>query len=336
MKSRAITRLTNDGSGTLLNGEPDWVYPEELELETAHWWSPDSRSIAYLQFDISREPVFPQVSLLNARGVMEPERYPKAGDPNAAVRLGIITIPGGPTKWMELGPASDNLLARVVWSPNSRQVMAERLNRIQNKLDLLLADIQTGAAKTVVHEEDRVLDPTCIWRRSFWGRESGSCGPANGRAFCHLYIYGVDGRQQAQLTSGNWEVDKLVGVDEVRRRVYYTSTEAGPMERQIYSVAFNGYKRRLSAAPGTHAASLSPDGAYFVDDYSSVASPMRSILCTADDGKEVAVYREAPVDQHNLQAVETVTVNTADGATLFAHLIKPAGFDAAKKYPARS
>ena len=337
VKSRAITRLTNDGSGTLLNGEPDWVYPEELELETAHWWSPDSRSIAYLQFDISREPVFPQVSLLNARGVMEPERYPKAGDPNAAVRLGIITIPGGPTKWMELGPASDNLLARVVWSPNSRQVMAERLNRIQNKVDLLLADIQTGAAKTVVHEEDRYwinvhLAPLFLGKgeRFLWASER--------TGFRHLYIYGADGKQQAQLTAGDWEVDKMVGISETRQRVYYMSTEASPMDRQVYSVAFDGSgKRRLSTAPGTHSASLSPDGAYFMDDYSSVASPARSVLCAAEDGKEIAVYREAnraPIERYDLQPVETVTVKTIDGAALFAHLIKPAGFDAAKKYPA--
>ena len=88
--SKVVTRLTTNGSDTLLNGQLDWVYPEELDLDTAHWWSPDSRSIAYLQFDIAREPVSPQVSLLNARGLLEPERYPKAGDPNAEVRLGIV------------------------------------------------------------------------------------------------------------------------------------------------------------------------------------------------------------------------------------------------------
>jgi dipeptidyl-peptidase-4 len=337
VKSRAITRLTNDGSGTLLNGELDWVYPEELELGTAYWWSPDSRSIAYLQFDISREPVFPQVSLLGAQGVMEPERYPRAGDPNAAVRLGVVDVPGGPTKWMELGSASDNLLARVVWSPNSRQIMAERLNRIQSRLDLLLADTRTGAAKTVLHEEDKYWINVRLAPR-FLGMGERFLWASERTGFRHLYIYRADGKQQVQLTSGDWEVDKIVGVDETRQRVYYTSTEASPLERHVYSVAFDGSgKRRLSHAAGTHSASLSPDGAYFMDDYSSVASPMRSVLCAVEDGKEVALYRDAnhtPIEQYDLQPVETVTVKTADGATLFAHLIKPAGFESGRKYPA--
>ena len=157
--SKVVTRLTTSGSDTLLNGQADWVYPEELDLDTAHWWSPDSRYLAYLQFDIAREPIYPQVSLLNARGVLEPERYPKAGDPNAEVRVGIVSVvdrekAGGETKWMALGETRGTLLARVVWSPTSRSVMAERINRVQNKLDLLMADISTGASHVLLHEED--------------------------------------------------------------------------------------------------------------------------------------------------------------------------------------
>jgi dipeptidyl-peptidase-4 len=152
--SRTVTRLTSNGSDTLLNGQLDWVYPEELELGTAHWWSPDSRSVAYLQFDIAREPVFPQVSLLNPRGVLEPERYPKPGDPNAEVRLGIVPITGGETKWMDLGDPRGFLIARVVWAPSGREILAERLTRVQNKLELLMANIATGASRVVLREED--------------------------------------------------------------------------------------------------------------------------------------------------------------------------------------
>ncbi len=103
LESKKLNQLTKDGGETLLNGQLDWVYPEELELNTAHWWSPDSRSIAYLQFDIGHEPVFPQVSLLSPSGLLEPERYPKAGDPNAEVRLGIVPAEGGETHWINLG-----------------------------------------------------------------------------------------------------------------------------------------------------------------------------------------------------------------------------------------
>ena len=334
--TKAVTRLTTNGADTLLNGELDWVYPEELELSTAHWWSPDSRSVAYLQFDVSREPIFPQVSLLNARGVLEPERYPKAGDPNAGVRLGVVPVTGGATKWMELGSAFDNLLARVVWSPNSRELMALRLNRVQNKLDLLLADARTGSAKTVLHEEDKYWINVSGEPR-FLGTGDRLLCTSERTGYRQLYIYGTDGKQRAQLTSGDWEVDKVAGIDEKGQRVFFTSTEVSPMERQVYSVSFDGTgKRRLSEGAGTHAVSVSPDGAYFMDDYSSVSSPTRSVVYTGD-GKSVGIYREAnrtASDTFDLQPVESVAMKTSDGTTLYAHLIKPAGFQAGRKYPA--
>jgi dipeptidyl-peptidase-4 len=336
VKTKAVTRLTSDGTDTLLNGELDWVYPEELELNTAHWWSPDSRSVAYLQSDVSREPVFPQVSLLNAHGILEPERYPKAGDPNAGVRLGVVSAAGGATKFIDLGSPYDNLVARVVWSPNSQEVLAERLNRVQNKLDLLLANIETGSAKTVLHEEDRYWinvrnEPVFLaaGTQFLWASER--------TGYRHLFLYGTDGKQRAQLTSGDWEVDRIVGTDENAQRVFYTSTEASPIERQLYSVSFDGSgKRRLTSGTGTHAASFSPNGEYYMDDYSSIASPTRSILCTAD-GRELSVDRDtdrAALDQYALQPVENLTMKTADGTTLYAHLIKPSGFEPGHKYPA--
>jgi dipeptidyl-peptidase-4 len=336
VETKAVTRLTTDGADTLLNGELDWVYPEELELNTAHWWSPDSRSVAYLQFDTSREPVFPQVSLLNARGVLEPEHYPKAGDPNAGVRLGVVAVSGGETKWMDLGSPFDHLLARVVWSPNSREIMAVRLNRVQNQLDLMLANAQTGAAKSVLHEEDK------YWinlrgEPQFLGAGDRFLWTSEQTGYRHLYICGTDGSKRAQLTSGDWEVDRIVGVDEKRQQVFFTSTEASPVERQLYSVGFDGSgKRRLTEGAGTHSASISPDAAYYLDDYSSVSSPVRSVIYSGD-GRQVAVYREADrasFDTYDLQPVENVPVKAADGTALYAHLIKPAGFQPDRKYPA--
>src|SRR5262245_3112372 len=142
--SRKETRLTNDGSPMLLNGQLDWVYPEELGLGTAYWWSPDSKRVAYLQFDVSREPVFPQVDLLSARARLEPERYPKAGDPNADVRVGVVAAAGGETRWMDLGETRESLIARVDWLPGGQSLAVQRLNRLQNRLDLMVADPSTG------------------------------------------------------------------------------------------------------------------------------------------------------------------------------------------------
>jgi len=330
--SRKVTRLTANGSDTLLNGQLDWVYPEELDLDTAHWWSPDSRSIAYLQFDIAREPVFPQVSLLNAHGLLEPERYPKAGDPNAEVRLGVVPAEGGETRWMKLGDPRDALLARVVWSPSSRTIMAERLNRVQNRLDLLLADVTTGTARAVLHEEDRYWinlqgEPVFLGNgeRFLWTSERSG--------FRHLYVYNIDGQLQKQLTSGDWEVDTVAGVDEARQQVLFTSTEDGPTERQLYAVSLDGAnKHKLSGTAGTHSISLAPGAAYYLDDYSSLIHPPQRILCRSD-GSEVRQYRSMG-DEFNLLPTEIVKVKASDGTLLYARMIKPAGFEPGKKYPA--
>jgi dipeptidyl-peptidase-4 len=347
--SKVVTRLTTNGSDTLLNGQADWVYPEELDLDTAHWWSPDSRSIAYLQFDTAREPIYPQVSLLNARGLLEPERYPKAGDPNAEVRVGIVSAGGGPTKWMNLGETRDFLLARVVWSPDSHTVLAECLNRVQNKLDLLLADASTGASHPVLHEEDPQwinVKGTPIFLKGgnqfLWTSERSG--------FRHLYLCDVDGKSEKQLTSGDWQVDNVDGVDEAHRRVLFTSTEDSPTERQLYAVGLDGSnKQRLSKGAGTHSISLAPNAGYYSDDYSSLTTPRQRTFYKSD-GTEVRRFRAHEDERHDgsgdntadslspddfdILPTEIVQLKASDGTPLYARMIKPAGFNAAKKYPA--
>jgi dipeptidyl-peptidase-4 len=334
--SKVVTRLTTNGSDTLLNGQADWVYPEELDLDSAHWWSPDSRLIAYLQFDTAREPIYPQVSLLNARGLLEPERYPKAGDPNAEVRVGIVPVSGGETKWMNLGETRDFLLARVVWSPTSREIMAERLNRVQNKLDLLLADVSTGASHVVLHEED----PQWINVKGapkFLSGGNQFLWTSERSGFRHIYLYNVDGKLEKELTSGNWEVDDLKGIDETRRRVFFTSSEENPTERQFYSIGLDGSgKQRLTSGAGTHAISLAPNAAYYADDYSSLNSPRQRTFYKSDN-TETRQYRADTKpfsDEYEILPAEIVQVKASDDTLLYARMIKPAGFDAGKKYPA--
>lgn len=333
--SKTVTQLTKDGSDTLLNGELDWVYPEELDLGTAHWWSPDSRYIAYMQFDVTHEPVFPQVSLLNHHGVLEPERFPQPGDPNAEVRIGIVPATGGETRWMNFGEPRGNLMARVAWLPSSREIAVEKLPRIQNKLDLLVANIETGASRVLLHEEDPHWinvkgDPQFLGaNRLLWTSER--------TGFRHLYLYGIDGTLQKQLTSGDWEVDHIAGVDQEHNRVFFTSAEEGPLERQLYVTSLDGTgKQRVTAGAGTHSVSVAPTATYYMDDYSGLTAPPRQVLCKSDGG-EVRVYRQPDLkesDEYEILPTEIVNVKAADGTLLYARLIKPAGFQAGKKYPA--
>lgn len=327
-----VRRLTADGSPALLNGGLDWVYPEELELSTAYWWSPDSTQIAYLQFDVSRELVFPQIDLLPTKPVFEPERFPQPGTPNADVRLGVISATGGATRWMDLGEMRDHLLARVYWSPDSRALAAERLNRVQNRLDLDLADAATGETRTILDERDpywiNVNDDFRFLgegKQFLWGSERSG--------FLHLYLYSIDGKQVKQLTRGDWEVTDVAGVDEAARQVYFVSTGQSPLERQLYRVGLDGKgKTRLTSTPGTHAISMSPNCAAYLDTASSLTSPPRRTI-HQPDGSLTAVFRESEPVDYEVLPTEIVKLKAADGQTLYGRMIKPAGFDAHKKYP---
>lgn len=335
VSSHKVTRLTMDGGPTLLNGELDWVYPEELDLGTAYWWSPDSRHIAYLQFDTAREFVYPQVALTGPRGVAEPERYPQAGTPNPTVHLGVIPATGGNTHWMDLGDPRAALIARVYWSPDSSKLAVKRFNRVQNRLDLLLAEPGSGASHAVLSE----ADPYWINNNDLfqflhngdfiWGSERDG--------FQHLYLYSQDGKLRKRLTEGNWEVTELAGMDESREKVYFVSSESSPLERQLYSVGLNGKNRaRISQGAGAHSISMSPDASYYMDSFSSLTEPTSRVLHTVNGG-EWAVYRAANrklTEEYDVLPTEIVSFTNSNGTQLYARLIKPANFRVGEKYPA--
>jgi len=331
-----LTRLTKDGSDTRWNGRLDWVYPEELDLGTAHWWSPDSRRIAYLQFDVSRQPLYPHADLLPLLPVYEPQRYPKAGDPNADVRLGVVAASGGATRWMDLGETRDALLARVKWTPDSRALFVQKLNRIQNRLELLAAEVSSGKSRPVLREEDPhwvnvadILEFLKGGAEFLWSSERDG--------YRHLYRYSAGGQLLARLTSGPWEVTALTGVDEPRGFVYYVSTEVSPLERHLYRVGLNGgERRRISEASGTHSISMAPRCEYYLASHSSLTSPPGRTIRTAD-GAEWAVFEEPDrrvQEEYDLLPEEFLEVRAPDGATLYASLIRPAGFRQGEKYPA--
>jgi dipeptidyl-peptidase-4 len=328
------TRLTRNGTATLRNGGTDWVYPEELYLGTAFWWSPDSKSIAYLQFDMSREPLFPHADLLLVRALYEPERYPQAGENNATIHLGVVPAAGGATRWLEIGNTRDSYLAaRAGWMPDSHSVYVLRTNRVQNRDELFSIDVETGAVTTIFKESD----PHWInlsgdvqflkdGKHFLWTSERDG--------FRHIYLYSNDGKEVKQLTKGPWEVAAIDGVEG--NRLWYSSDEGSSLERHLYSINLNGGdKRRLTTEAGTHMISMGPTGAYYLDTWSSLTSPPQTVL-HAGDGKELGVYRAADrtqADQYDILPTEIVQFPGADGTKLYGRLIKPAGFQQGKKYP---
>lgn len=336
LATRKERRLTKDGSATLWNAELDWVYPEELELGTAHWWSPDSKSIAYLQFDVSREPEYPQVDLTGMRALLEPQRYPHAGDPNAEVRLGVVEAGGSATRWMDLGETRDRLFARFWWLPDSRGLAVERLNRVQDALELLMVDAKTGGARVVLREQDPYWINVRGGLRFLKGGQE-FLWESERDGFNHLYRYSKEGQLLAQLTRGDWEVTEAACVDESGGQVYYTSSEASPLERQLYRVSLEGGERtRMTPEAGAHSISMGPKCEYYLDSYSNPSTPTRRTI-HKQDGAEWMVYAEADrkaLDEYEVLPAELVEVKAADGTPLYARVIKPAGFQAGKRYPA--
>lgn len=336
-------RLTANGSDTLRNAGLDWVYPEELDLGTAYWWSPDSRSILYLQFDVSGEPQYPHSALLGEKAVYEPQRYPQAGDDNARVRAGVVPANGGTTKWMDTGDTvKAYLIARAGWTPDSRNVWIVRTNRVQNEMEVLLFDAfrdtaskKTVASKTVYRETDPYWinvegDPF------FLPDSSGFLWTSERDGFRHLYLFPLGNDKPKQLTHGSWQISSIACWDVPHRQAFYVSTEAGPLERQLYRVGFDGTgPQRVTEGPGSHRISMAPGCGNFLDTYSSLKTPPETTLRSAD-GASQAIFRPANRDvlvEYDLAAPEIISFTGAAQTKFFGRLLKPPGFDPSRKYP---
>ncbi|HEV2198522.1 MAG TPA: DPP IV N-terminal domain-containing protein [Bryobacteraceae bacterium] len=336
LSSGKETRLTSNGSDTLRNGGVDWVYPEELDLGTAYWWSPDSRSILYLQFNTGVEPQYPHASLLDGKPAYQPQRYPQAGDSNALIRPGVVSATGGPTKWLDAGDTVKTyLIARAGWTPDSRHVWIARTNRVQNRLEMLLFDAANGTSKTVYRESD----PAWInieGEPVFLKDSSGFLWTSERDGFRHLYRFPLDGGKPKQLTQGPWEVTSISCWDLAGGQAYYVSTEAGFLERQLYRIALDGSgKRRVTEAPGSHRISMAPGCRNFLDTHSSLQTPPETALRSSDDALQSVIRpaNRAALEEFDLQIPEIVSFEGPGKTQLYGRLIKPPGFDPSKKYP---
>ena len=328
-------RLTQGGSETLLNGELDWVYPEELSIRTAYWWAPDSSRIAYLQMNQSQVTRYPLVDLLSYTGATTWMRYPKAGDANPIVRVGVVGARGGSTRWMDIGTETEIYIPRVEWLRDSRRLAIQRLNREQDKLDLLFADAANGRSRVILTEEAKAwinvhddLHFLADGRHFLWSSERDG--------FRHLYLYDLDGKQIRRLTAGNWGVSSVQGVDESTRSVYFIATEKSPLERHLCRTSLdNGVASRITAEEGTHSINLAPGAKHYVDTFSDNLTPPRQALHRID-GARVHVINEnrvAELAEYNLQAPQFLTVRGGDGTELHAMMIRPPDFNASRKYP---
>jgi dipeptidyl-peptidase 4 len=337
--------LTAGGTEAILKGELDWVYPEELNNSTAYWWSPDSSKIAYYQMDERLVTRYPIVDMSSAAGSIEYTRFPQAGEANPIVRVGVVPVSGGETKWMDTGADTNVYLARVDWLRDSRHIAIQRLNRAQNRLDLLFCDVSTGASQTVLTSTDKywinISDDLYFFsdgQRFLWSDER--------TGFRHYYIYNLEGQQLSQLTSGDWSITGTSGfgpgaaahpaVDEAHGYIYFLSNKDSVPETRLYRVSLaDKHIERITKDPGTHDVIVSPDASRFVDTYSNITTPPRQDLYRAD-GTLIAPVDEnkvAALASYDLSRPEFLNVTADDGTKLYAMMIKPSHFDPARKYP---
>jgi len=340
-----VKPLTTGGRSDLLKGELDWVYPEELETPTAYWWSPDSLKIAYYEMDERSVTRYPIMDMSSPIGAIEYEHYPQAGEANPIVRVGVVSVDGGETTWMDSGKDTDVYLARVQWLPDSRRLAIERLNRAQNQLDLLLCDATNGASSTILSDTDKywinIADDLYFFsddNRFLWSSER--------TGFRHFYLYDIAGHQLEQLTSGNWGITGNGGfgpgasshpaVDEAHGFLYFVSNKDDVRDAQVYRLSLADKSiTRVTQDAGTHEPLFAPDASAFVDTYSTTAAPPRQDLYRTD-GSRIAIINEDKVPEladYDLSPVEFVTVTADDGTKLDAKMIKPPDFDPARKYP---
>jgi dipeptidyl-peptidase-4 len=340
LSGHAEKQLTRDKDENQLNGEVDWVYAEELSVRSNYFWSPDSKEIVFLQMDETQVPTYPLTDWLPTHPKVGEEKYPKAGDPNPSVRLGVITADGGRIKWLSLTTDTDFYIPRFGWVSNG-VVWAEVLNRAQDKMDLYFVDVHSAKSRKVltetapgawvnVNDDFRVLKygGRFIW--SSW-RDGHT----------HLYLYsfdqqnplGADAKLEHQFEQGDYEVLALEGVDEGSGTIFFTANREDPRQVQIYSVRLDGSGlQRLSSEPGTYGAKFSEDGKRYVEDYSAIMTPPRMSVC-AVGGPCNRAWQSHSVADYGLTAPKYLEFQAEDGETLYGQLLLPPEGNPAGKIP---
>ncbi len=321
--SGRTSALTRDENGNVSNGELAPAYGKDFDMGMAYWWAPDSSAIAFLRTDRTR--------VLRTAG----QQYPEPGGAIPSVSVYVVMVKNGAIRRMETGFDDDGYLPRVDWLPDSKQLAIEHLNRQQTKLELLIANVNNGNSRTVIHEQDHYWininnGPRFLGdgQRFLWSSERSG--------YRHLYLYDVNGRQISQLTTGEWEVSEIAAVNEKQNAVYFTATEKTPIERHLYRVNIDGSGfTRLTQGSRWHQVDFAPDGNSFIDNSSTAMQPPRQELVHIDGQRSMLLSRVASenLDDYANSPVEFLQIKTHDAITLDAMMIKPTRFDPKRKYP---
>ena len=332
------TAITTDGKqNEIINGATDWVYEEEFALSQAFFWSPDGSKIAYLRFDEREVKEYNMQTYGSLYPGLYTFKYPKAGEDNSLVNVYVYNAATKRSVKMQTGDDMNLYFPRIQWTARGTDLCVTRLNRHQDHLELLLANPTTGVVRTLleersttyidVHDNLRFLEDG---KRFIWSSELGG--------FNHLYLYGMDGKKLAALSSGDFDVTKFYGINEKTGTLYFQAAAPRPMDRSLFTVKLNGKgQKNLLPAGGHQQPEFSADYSYFILNASRANTPYDYSLYNGS-GKMIRTLEantalKEKLGSYQLSQKEFFSFTTTQGVALNGWMIKPPGFDAKKKYP---
>ncbi len=335
-------QLTHDGSEIIKNGYASWVYFEEIlgrgSRYRAFWWSPDSRIICFMRFDDSKVPAFPIYVIKDQHGYLENERYPKAGDPNPEVRIGLVEITTQKVTWADFNEKQDQYFGPVLWTPDNK-LLVQWMNRGQDNLKIYNVALSDGTKKELYDEKQSTWISLDMGSRvQFLSNNKGFLLKSDKSGWMQLYLYDMNGKLISQPTKGEYTVGEVYRVDEKRKTIWFAARKENSARWDLYSVSFDGEKlTRLSFGDYSFSAmNISPDHQYFITTYSNIKTPTRMALLDIKGNmiRELGDTKGNEFASYNLPKKELVRVKSADGLfDLPLLIIYPLDFNPSKKYP---
>ncbi len=343
LETAAIVRLTDSGSSTIINGTSDWVYEEELGVRDGFRWSPDSRRIAFWNFDSSGIEAF---SLINNTDTLYPTiteiPYPKVGTTNSAVRIGVVPAVGGAPRWMRVpGDPRDGYIARMEWADDSDSLVLQHLNRLQNTNDVLLADAGTGNVRRM--HRDRSETWVDLVDDLEWLDEGGEfLWLSEQSGWRHAYRVSRTSGAARRITNFDADVTQVLGMDVAERWLFFIASPRNATQRYLYRAALDGSGPPMRVTPGdqpgSHSYSLSADRQWAFHTYSRLEMPPRIELIRLPEHRTIRVLEDnaelaTKVAPWLSPAAELFEVEVDDGVVLDGWMMTPRDFDPARRYP---
>ena len=340
ISSMKETSITQDGKfNAVINGACDWVYEEEFEFAQAFYWSPDSKKIAFYRFDESKVKEYSMQVWSDIYPKEYKYKYPKVGEENSLVKLNCYFIDENKTIEIdESVPGEKEYFPRMKWTGNTSVLSYYRMNRLQNKLEIIHFDVLKKTSSVVYTEIDKAYIEIND-NHFYFSTSEDFVFTSEKTGFRHAYLFTKSSNSLTALTTGNYEVSEILGVDEKNKLIYFISQEDSPLEKQLYSVDFTGTKKRtLTKEKGVHDISFSPEFDYYTDGYSNANTPITATLMEAATGNKISMVAEnnvlkATLEKENLSSIEFFKFTSSQGISLNAWMLKPKDFDRKKKYP---